>query len=323
MSHSVLPMPLPAPPYTLRSLERYLDTLTLDGFDRNTPSLPYDFNRKARVLYRVASLYAELSGEEFGRIQGRTRDMLSFTEQQFRVMALVCYRATIDGTSYEYNLRRELGLPEDSGPREVQRSVGRPSGDAVASQKLLAEVQSLRAELDQLKQERPVSVERTAGEADAGSAPETVDAREVEQLRDQVGALRGALAEQEKRVAEQQATIRRLQERLDSVTADGSREGEAQQDVASRVDLADLRREVRDWNAQMRLELKEDQAGLERLKQLLEWSVDQEGGIRLGVITDVKVGVSTAIELLRPLYERADLDLDDLYGEVSAEIRGG
>lgn len=109
----ILPIPIPEGPYTLRALSTFLEQLTAYYLGQDEAGQAYDFRRSVQLLHRVASHYHRITGIDFERIPGRRSELLSFTREQFELFALVVYRSVVDGTSYEYNIRRELNLPAE------------------------------------------------------------------------------------------------------------------------------------------------------------------------------------------------------------------
>ena len=149
-----LPLPIPDELYTLRSLERYLADLTLESTRNVTFRHGYDYRRSTQILYRIATIYRRITGIEFGTMAGRTSEILVFTREQFELFAVVVCRSTMDGTSYEYNLRRELNLPDEGYGLLTKGEGGASATGAPASSRgdvnLQREVTALRSEVAEL-----------------------------------------------------------------------------------------------------------------------------------------------------------------------------
>ncbi|MCY1703850.1 hypothetical protein [Deinococcus sp. SL84] len=147
-----LPIPTPEGPYTLRALSTFLEQLTAYYLRDDETGNPYDFRRSVQLLHRVASHYHRVTGIEFARIPGRKSELLSFTREQFELFAVVVYRSVVDGTSYEYTIRRELNLPAE-GYGLLVSGAGPVQPAQAASAQDLAELADLRRKVaDQAEQ---------------------------------------------------------------------------------------------------------------------------------------------------------------------------
>ena len=111
---TILSLPIPEGPHTIKLLERYLQALTLHQEGPTAPS----FVRSERTLLRLAHQLSALSRTPLHRISGRTNKRLSLSAEQFEILARVIVRQATEGHSYDDLLRDELGLTTAFGERE-------------------------------------------------------------------------------------------------------------------------------------------------------------------------------------------------------------
>lgn len=309
-------LPLPESLLTVRSLGRYLEDLTMHSMRQGGPRGGYKFTRSDQSLYRIATIYQQLTGATFGKAPGKTNSMLVFTPEQFTLLATVVVRSTMDGSSYEYNLRRELDLPATGWgfgvtPPAPEPGHGSPesepesAGSGGASGELQAQLEALRREVAELKR-------KPSGDVSVDGS-----ASQVGELTRQLSEVRALVTRQAEMLQEQRQVIEGLRSAQVQQAQAQQGQGAATSAGEGEVTAAAL--------AELRADFKKDHATLEQLTELLDLNDEDPKNVRLETLAIFAEGLAQYEQLFEALCWRLGAtrqQLEEAYQIHKQQVEG-